>query len=531
MKLLKNVRLKPMLLSLSGIWAAGLILFGIYAVHSMRGIEKEFDNILNKNMPITASVQDINRQLLVQSGLVLSHRPDAKVAFAASSKQVQDHVQDLKKRLQSSSGIQTESKSGLHGLERLVGKLGSDYSSYHGEILSLLDSNVAKDVPQGKLQGFNASLSHLLETTREINSQVKKLNDAVAASASDTLKRQERNLLIIAAVIFSAGLFFSFLVFSGITAKLNDTRNAVHAIATGEADLTKRVAVEGKTEVDEIATLLNQFIDRMQTIIRDVKEYGLQVTDGARLIGELSSSLASTAVEGNAQSEEVAKCANDTGEQMASIAAAMEEMTATVSEIAQNTAITSQKSSEAVEKTVEAQELVDRLANATTSINEMSSLIGSIAEQTNLLALNATIEAARAGEAGKGFAVVAGEVKELAKQTGEAVQKIETTIEELKEHVSGVKAVTGEIVSSITEVNELANNVAAAVEEQTATTNEISENAQAVSNNTSLLVTQSEGIKEASTQTAAGSEQARVSAGELSLTAENLANTLRSFKV
>ncbi|MEV4283161.1 methyl-accepting chemotaxis protein [Actinoplanes xinjiangensis] len=67
---------------------------------------------------------------------------------------------------------------------------------------------------------------------------------------------------------------------------------------------------------------------------------------------------------------------------------------------------------------------VAALGQASSAIGDVIKIISSIAEQTNLLALNATIEAARAGESGKGFAVVAGEVKELARETAEATQKV-----------------------------------------------------------------------------------------------------------
>jgi methyl-accepting chemotaxis protein len=68
---------------------------------------------------------------------------------------------------------------------------------------------------------------------------------------------------------------------------------------------------------------------------------------------------------------------------------------------------------------------------ASRNIDKILSSIKKIANQTNLLALNATIEAATAGDAGKGFAVVAAEVKNLSRQTGEAVAEIEVIIREL----------------------------------------------------------------------------------------------------
>ncbi len=67
---------------------------------------------------------------------------------------------------------------------------------------------------------------------------------------------------------------------------------------------------------------------------------------------------------------------------------------------------------------------VEALGTASTAVDDVIRIIGAIADQTNLLALNATIEAARAGELGRGFAVVASEVKDLARETAGATQRV-----------------------------------------------------------------------------------------------------------
>lgn len=82
------------------------------------------------------------------------------------------------------------------------------------------------------------------------------------------------------------------------------------------------------------------------------------------------------------------------------------------------------------------QETIDVLETQSEEIGELTALITSIAYQTNLLALNASIEAARAGENGKGFAVVAEQVKKLAEESQNAVEKITSRIVSIKEGVA-----------------------------------------------------------------------------------------------
>ena len=93
-------------------------------------------------------------------------------------------------------------------------------------------------------------------------------------------------------------------------------------------------------------------------------------------------------------------------------------------------------------------------------MNSITDIITSVAAQTSLLALNASIEAARAGEAGRGFAVVAGEISNLAGQTKEATDKINTLINGVVSETETMVATIGELLEAGEEEGKCAGQTA-----------------------------------------------------------------------
>ena len=79
---------------------------------------------------------------------------------------------------------------------------------------------------------------------------------------------------------------------------------------------------------------------------------------------------------------------------------------------------------------------LDKFKKTADEMNSITDIITNVASQTRLLALNASIEAARAGEAGRGFAVVASEISNLAGQTTDATENINSLISDVVGQVS-----------------------------------------------------------------------------------------------
>ncbi|MDQ6964728.1 MAG: methyl-accepting chemotaxis protein [Mariprofundales bacterium] len=130
---------------------------------------------------------------------------------------------------------------------------------------------------------------------------------------------------------------------------------------------------------------------------------------------------------------------------------------------------------EAARSSEQGEQLLASLVAATETINTLSMSIAGVAKHTNLLALNASIEAVRAGSAGRGFAVVANEVKELAKQSAEAAQEIQNSIDSVMEQSRQAHAVLTEIASEVSGISERAGSAADGFEAKAAAMEAIAE--------------------------------------------------------
>jgi methyl-accepting chemotaxis protein len=256
--------------------------------------------------------------------------------------------------------------------------------------------------------------------------------------------------------------------------------SAAVAAALARGDLT--LTVRPSDQRDLLGNAMYDTVTRLNDLVRKIQSSGLQLSSAADQLMTANATLLDNA--------------HDTTSRATTVAAASDEMTASITDISRSTTEAVQIASAAVATAAEAGRAVEGLAAASEDIGGVVDLIQAIASQTNLLALNATIEAARAGEAGKGFGVVAEEVKQLAQQTAQATGTITARVQGMASGASSAAEAIEKIGDIVGRINDLATTIGGAVEEQTATTAEISRSAGAVvhaANATTQVNTESAG--------------------------------------
>jgi methyl-accepting chemotaxis protein len=320
----------------------------------------------------------------------------------------------------------------------------------------------------------------------------------IAVSGAGAAQTQ---IIVTLALALFLGISFVILLSGAIIRPIRSLTTAMQKLKDGDTDL-ELPAAHRTDEIGHMAKAVATFCEREQERLlleeqslagqeevrkrqetvdalvaefrQDIESALATVTGNMQQLDQTAELLSGIARTTSGKSEDAANASGQASDNVQTIAAATEELTASVQEVGRQVNDTLGRVGKATEATRTSDDQVKGLMTAAERIGAVVQLIQDIAEQTNLLALNATIEAARAGEAGKGFAVVASEVKSLAGQTAKATDEISSQVSEIQTSTDGAVQAISAIMGMMEDVNETAAAMAASVDQQAAATSEIS---------------------------------------------------------
>lgn len=304
-----------------------------------------------------------------------------------------------------------------------------------------------------------------------------------------TLEWQIFTFTLVIALVAS---MLSYLLARSLASPLSDMAELFSRLGSGDANLAYRLPESNQPELNNLSHGFNQFIHKIETAIKQVANESTEIRQSSNHVFEQAKN--------NSQSIDNQK------EQTISVAAAINEMGATVQEIAQSAAnaakltqSSQENTSQSHQQVLQSQATISALATDIDGITEQVTLLSKktidiasivdsirgISEQTNLLALNAAIESARAGEHGRGFAVVADEVRALANRTSQSTTEIQSMIEELT-------TISEDVVNDIGQSKQKAQQSVGAMQSSVELLDAISETANQINDMATLIATATE---------------------------------------
>lgn len=332
------------------------------------------------------------------------------------------------------------------------------------------------------------TLDHI-ESFQEILTDLREdLNSSIKNAISKAKNSRNVNLLDLVLSIAATLLIGAVMSKRMIMNPLDQLGASMIQVASGDGDLTRMLEIRSKDEIAEVASSFNTFLNQIRGIVLQMKGIRAKVHDASGHLLSTANSLSSISSElesetrgvrangetVNTSSREISEATREITENLNSISAAVEELSSSIAAIAQNCTEELKSAEQAKQEMESARSVIEILNQNAKEIQSIVEIIKGIADQTNLLALNATIEAASAGDAGKGFAVVATEVKELARQSSHATEKITQQVFNIQTVTKDITERMNTIGNTIDLLHGHSDSIAAAAEQQSTTTNEIS---------------------------------------------------------
>jgi len=393
-------------------------------------------------------------------------------------------------------------------------------------------------------------------------------------------------IIITTIICGSIAVLLIFVITLSITKPLSVVNASINEIASGSADLTKRIDISAKYEIRSLVDGFNQFSNKMQTIIKEIKDAQVELTksgeelqngtyDTESSIVEILENIQSVnerimtqaqIVEGAADAitniteslstlesmiSTQGESVNNASDEVEDMLKNIEEVNRLIADMASDFSELQSNIEVGTTKQNDVTELVHKIEAQSKTLQEANVVISGIASQTNLLAMNAAIEAAHAGTAGQGFSVVADEIRKLSETSTKQSKKISEQLKQIMASISNVVGASKDSHTSFIEISDkIANTdvavkkiqsamdkqtqgskeISQALKDMNLNTNEVLASSGSIANGSKTILTEIKKLQDSSFEMKTSIEEMEIGAKKINETGEYLSDVTSKVK-
>lgn len=491
-----------------------------------------------------------------QNIIKASKSSDLYLMKKMKEKEINSNNEQLKMDNSSLNSIKSEFETFSENIKddderKIFNELNSNVKSYIinlNDLNNKIDSNINIEDSLGENNKLFSKIEKELKDIEEYNNNKLEEETKTIENIITNGKKKCNNTIVIS---FILGAIACIVISNKLIKCLKKIGAGIDAISNG--DLTVKVDVNTKDEMQVMAEKVNKLAKDLGNMILSIREVAAQVSAS-------SQELSATSEETHAANEEIsntitnlAKGVSNQNNVINESANMVQTMFNSINEASKNIELVSEGGKRVVSVTGEGLEQVNNAVSKMenvkgvtkeiqSSINDLRTysekignivgVIKEIADETNLLALNAAIESARAGEQGKGFAVVAEEVRTLAEGCAKSAEEISGVIKTIQDEISKSVHKIGTGMNEVINGAEAVDNTGKAfdvitkeIEYVAVKIRELEKLSDIVSVNSAKVVNSIKGISSISDSTATSSEEISAATNEQASSMETVVKT------
>ncbi len=377
---------------------------------------KDASDKIEQAVGIIAKVADQTNLLALNAAIEASRAKEHGKGFAVVAEETRGLAMVSSEQAERTRDIVNKVQNDIEGVEKNINQVGGNVQSAHDVSVDAIE--VAKDMSSNITQLFDYYKNYIkqLDSLKEDIATVQEGSEAVAASAQQqsSAVAQATNAIEMQA------------------AAIHQTEQSVEGLLELAEELKHSTdidkdAEEAASTAEELSSAVEQIQKSMSEVVNALTQINQSAQDAEeradvnvdRYLKNLE-----IAKKNTEESEELKKLMKDIVESLHTILKALNSMKSTMVACVEEGGFTTQTMGKVEKNTKIVEKILRKIENTVI--------------QTNSLAVSGSIEAARAGEYGKGFAVVSGDIRNLAQDAGNNLEKIADIIDNINQKTTEV---------------------------------------------------------------------------------------------